>query len=158
MQEEYKNIRYALSDKAENLGIVFKKAHRGDAGLDLRATKETLLYPNTIITVGTGISIEIPDGYVGIIKDKSSLAKDGVHVLGGVIDSSYRGEIFVILTWLNQDMSSDIPYYYFKEGDKIAQLVIFPIINDKFVTLTKIKNDELSKTDRGINGFGSTGR
>ena len=107
------------------------KNYNMDAGLDLYydATANALpfydghvpLDTNEITRLQTGICIEIPIGYCGIIKDRSSLASKGIHVLGGVIHFGYTGEIIVVLT----NVSKHIHTIY--HGDKIAQLVILPV-------------------------------
>jgi dUTP pyrophosphatase len=97
--------------------------------------------------IKTGIAIEIPKGFVGLVWPRSGLAiKKGVSVLAGVIDSSYRGEIGVVLLNTNYD---DL---IIKKGDKIAQLLIQPI---ETVNIEEVK--ELSDTERAENGFGSSG-
>lgn len=95
--------------------------------------------------VRTGISIEIPDGHVGLIQDRSSRGSNGYKVMGGVIDSGYRGELIIVLTKFGK---SDI----ISAGEKVAQLLILPIAN---VVLFETK--ELSDSARGEKGFGSSG-
>ncbi len=118
-------------------------------GADLFAAEETTLHPFDIKAIGTGIAIELPDNYQAEIRSRSGLAlKHGIFVLNspGTIDPDYRGEIKVILCNLSYEA------FHVKKHMKIAQLVIMPRIPVKF-TLT----DELSKTERNTNGFGSTG-
>ena len=100
------------------------------------------------VLVGTGIAIEIPDGYVGLIWDKSGLAqKYGLKTLGGVVDSTYRGEIMVGVVNL------DSKPYTFEAGHKIAQILI-----QKIEKVNIVDVDELSVTARGHHAFGSTGK
>lgn len=122
--------------------------HPGDAGLDLYSLEDHKLLPGKNHVFALGIALEIPGGYVGIIKDKSGLsARYQIHVLGGVFDSGYRGEYLINL--INLGTKS----YDFKKGDKIAQLIIFPIV------LAELKEaKELSNTSRGEGRYGSTGR
>lgn len=122
--------------------------HAGDAGLDLRAAKETVLKPQQRAAIPTGTSIAIPSGYVGLIWDKSGLAfKHGITTLGGVIDATYRGEIHVCMYNTSDEVHT------FKRGEKVAQLLVQPIEN---ISLEVV--EELDGTDRGADGFGSTGR
>ncbi len=121
------------------------RAHPTDAGLDLYALQHTL--EDAVYLVSTGISIAIPDGYVGLVWDKSGIVTNtGLHVVAGVIDSSYRGEVKVAIVNLSNKNR------VIKVGQKIAQLLIVPIITPN---VEEVK--ELDETDRGINGFGSTG-
>ena len=109
------------------------------------------LRPGERITLDTGLSVEIPDGYALILKDRSGLAaKNGIHVLAGVIDSSYRGEIKVCL--LNTSTKYD-ESYVIEEGERIAQAILTHDISCDI-----IETSELSVTERGSNGFGSTGK
>lgn len=128
--------------------IIPKKQREGDAAFDLYLFEDGLESLSLgYDTLGTGIACAIPDGYVGIIKGRSGLAsKHCVHVLGGVIDSNYRGEIKVVL-----DCSRTV--VTFKPGDRIAQLLVVPIHN-----LGSAEVDELPEnTVRGEQGFGSSG-
>jgi dTMP kinase len=122
------------------------RAHPTDAGLDLYATEDSSIPPYGQFAIPTGLKIAIPEGYVGLVWDKSGLANQGYTTLGGVIDSSYRGEIRVVFKNLSEDI------YHIQEGQKIAQLLIQKIETPKIIE-GPIEND----TDRGQNGFGSTG-
>lgn len=123
-------------------------AHEGDAGLDLFALNKTEIKKGDFIAIPTGISMEIPKGYVGLIWDKSGLSiNSGLKVLGGVIDSGYRGEIKVGM--INLGNSNHV----FESGDKISQILI-----QKIEHVDIQEGLELSKTKRGKGGFGSTGR
>ncbi len=125
-----------------------KYAHEGDAGMDLYSRETMILKAGTRHLFKTGISMEIPEGYVGLFWDKSGLAfKNGITVLGGVIDSGYRGEFGVILLNTGEDD------YEIKKGDKIAQVLIQPVVNAELEVV-----EELDNTKRGDGGFGSTGR
>lgn len=120
------------------------KAHDQDLGFDLYANHNAVLYANGIGLVRTGIFLEFPIGYGGLIKDRSSMAIKGIQTVGGVIDESYRGEIIVMFQSLRN--------FEIKEGDKIAQLVLVRNIDCKIMEVT-----ELRDTVRGDSGFGSSG-
>lgn len=126
------------------------RAHDLDAGLDLRAGCDFDLPAGGRALVPTGVSVEIPEGYVGLVCSRSGLAeKYGIHVLNapGIVDSGYTGQIKVNL---QNDGSSG--YGCFK-GERIAQLVIVPIAK---VDLQKV--EKLGNTKRGEKGHGSTGK
>lgn len=119
-----------------------------DAGYDLFSDEDRVIPARSFITVKTGIGLEIPKFHAGLIWPRSGMsAKHGIDVLAGVIDPSYRGEIMVCLL-NNKDTDYEI-----KKGDKIAQIII-----QKYESPQLIKCDSLSETDRGTNGFGSSGR
>lgn len=123
-------------------------AHPGDAGLDLYSCEEKILKPGERYNFGSGLAVEIPKNYVGLIWEKSGLAlNEGVISLGGVIDSGYRGEIGLAL------MNSGKQKVKIEKGQKIAQLLIQPVINARIKEVNNINN-----TSRGKGGFGSTGR
>jgi dUTP pyrophosphatase len=127
------------------------RAHEGDAGLDLRAAEGTTIGPGKRASVGTGIAIEIPRGYAGLVVPRSGIAaKYGISLVNapGLIDSGYRGEIRVLL--LNTDR--DQPFAI-EPGDRIAQLVVTPV-----VAAEPVEALALSLSARGDGGFGSTGR
>lgn len=120
------------------------------AGLDLSAMGEGVIHPGCRWRINTGISVEIGDGFVGMVCPRSGLALNhGITVLNapGIIDSDFRGEISVIL-----HNTGDKPWFY-AHGDRIAQLLIVPVSVTPFELL-----DSLSETERGAGGFGSTGR
>ena len=124
-----------------------ERAHENDAGYDLRSPVTGRLYAGEAVVIDTGVHVEIPAGYVGMLKSKSGL--NVVHdIVGeGVIDSGYTGSIRVKL--YNHGTES----YVIEEGDKISQLVILPIITPELELVA-----HLDETERGDNGFGSTGR
>jgi dUTP pyrophosphatase len=137
--------------------ILFKKinsdakipqfAQPGDAGMDLFSVEDLSLKPGERAGIKTGIALEIPLGYVGLIWDKSGVAsKSGIKTAGGVIDSGYRGEIVVLLVNLSKDD------YNIKKGQKVAQLLIQKVENPEI-----LEADALTETARGEGGFGSTG-
>ena len=125
-----------------------KYAHEGDAGMDVFALHDVELPFNKPVIVKTGIAAEIPDGYELQVRPRSGFAAKGITVWNapGTVDSKYRGEIGVILF-------STVPAYRVNSGDKIAQLVLAPVT---FAEPYEVQ--ELSETERGAGGFGSTGR
>ncbi len=127
-------------------------SHPGDAGADLVSRIEVLLEPNGgRAMVPTGIALAIPDGYAGFVQPRSGLAlRHGVTCLNtpGLIDSGYRDELSVLL--VNTD--PEVPYRV-QRGDRIAQLVIQRVESADFIEVAT-----LTDTERGLDGFGSTGR
>lgn len=122
---------------------------QGDAGYDLyySGITEVVLKPHDRYGFETGIAMEIPNEYYGSIRDRSGKAyKDGLHVLAGVIDPSYRGEIKVVLLNTNNDREVIV-----KPGDKIAQLIF------ERYHVAHFEIGDLSDTERGEKGFGSSG-
>jgi dUTP pyrophosphatase len=120
-----------------------------DSGADLFSTESFTLCPGDTHAFSTGVRIELPEGYEAQVRSKSGPAiKSSVHVLNspGTIDNSYRGDIKVILH------NSSPLYQDIKKGQKIAQLVVTPYVQARFVL-----ENELSTTERGEGGFGSTG-
>jgi dUTP pyrophosphatase len=122
----------------------------GDAGADLSAAEDVELAPFERALVGTGVAVAIPEGYAGFVHPRSGLA----HRLGlsmvnapGTIDAGYRGEIKVNL--VNLDPTTPISL---RRGDRIAQLVVQPVVRARFVSVA-----ELPATERGSGGHGSTG-
>lgn len=125
-----------------------KYAHDSDAGLDLHSIEGFEMEPGERKSIPLGIAVEIPKGYVGLIWDKSGLShKYGIKTFGGVIDSGYRGEIHAGL------MNLSDKFFSFAKGHKVAQLLVQKIEHIEFEEV-----EELTDTDRGQNGFGSTGK
>ena len=126
-------------------------AHAGDAGLDLRAAKDVELKPGSRALVPTGVAIALPPGYAGLVLPRSGRAlKEGLGLANspGLIDSGYRGELKVVL--VNLDFDTPI---HVSRGDKIAQLVV-----QKVERVVVEVSEELSSSERGPGGFGSSGR
>ncbi|MCU1571022.1 MAG: dUTP diphosphatase [Naasia sp.] len=125
-------------------------AHPGDAGADLAAAEDAVLAPGERVTVGTGVAIALPEGYVGFVVPRSGLAfRHGITIVNspGTIDAGYRGEIRVVL--LNTDRTEE---YRVRAGDRIAQIVVMPVSPVRFVPV-----HVLPGSHRGDGGFGSTG-
>ena len=143
--------------------IMPTRAHEFDAGLDLYSPKTITVpgckfnaapyfggYGKVYIgqaTIDTGVHVQIPEGYVGFIKSKSGLMVNSGLYADGTIDSGYSGSVRVVL------INTKANDYIFKAGDKIAQLVIQPCALPQLEVV-----DALEETERGENGFGSTGR
>lgn len=122
-------------------------AHDDDAGFGIYSTEEKVLKPMEFYAVATGISSEIPNEYFVSIRDRSSMAVKGLHVMGGVIDAGYRGEWKIIIINLGKED------YKIEVGDKIAQGILQSAKQPKIEIV-----EDLSDTTRGSGGFGSTGR
>jgi dUTP pyrophosphatase len=126
-------------------------ARASDAGLDLLAAEPVTLVPGGRAAVPTGIAVAIPDGYAGFVHARSGRAiREGLALVNapGLIDAGYRGEIKVIV--VNLDPAEPIKI---ERGDKIAQLVIQPVVSAELIEV-----DLLEDSERGDGGFGSTGR
>ncbi len=122
--------------------------HPGDIGLDLYSIEEYSLKPGERKLFPLGFALEFDIGYGALVKDKGSLPKiAGLHCLGGVFDAGYRGEYNVNLINLGQES------YTIEKGQKIAQLVIVPV-----VIADLVETDTLSDSSRGMGKFGSTGK
>lgn len=129
--------------------ILPQRADDGAAGYDLRSTETLILPPKSKAMVSTGIAFSIPANYYGRVAPRSGLAaKYSIDVLAGVIDASYRGEIKVILYNLGNSE------FEIQKGDRIAQMIITPIVTPEF---EEVPYEELTQTERGAGGFGSTG-
>ncbi len=123
-------------------------AHKTDAGADLFSVEEKILKPGERALISSGIALEIPEGFAGLIWDKSGIAsKSGISTMAGVIDSGYRGEVKVLLVNLSDTE------YQIEMGDKIAQILFQKIERPDFEEAQK-----LSDADRGEKAFGSTGK
>lgn len=147
--------------KLNPTAVIPSYAKDGDAGMDLVATSIIKDTPEQI-TYGMGIALEIPEGFVGLVFPRSSIRKTGLQLSNsvGVIDSGYRGEIQATFNKIfggerfydesknTEDTSND----FYKIGDRIAQIMIIPYPPIQFVRV-----DELSDSERGEGGFGSTG-
>lgn len=122
-------------------------AHDDDAGMDLISAEINVIPAHGRQTFKTGVHMAIPNGYFGAIRAKSGLLRKHGIICSGTVDCSYTGEIMVTLV-----NTSDTDYQVFK-GDKIAQMILIPYHHAAFIQV-----DKLDETERGDNGFGSTGR
>lgn len=133
--------------KLDEGAIMPTRAHETDAGLDLYSTATVIVYAGDSAAIDTGVHIELPEGTVGFLKSKSGLnVKHGI-VSEGVIDEGYTGSIRVKL------YNHSNTHYVVNKGDKITQLVILPILKPELELV-----DSLEDTERGSNGFGSSGK
>ena len=124
------------------------RANLTDAGFDLYSIDELQIAPQSRQTVKTGVSLEMPDHFAGLIWPRSGLSvKSGIDVLAGVIDSGYRGEIMVCLYNTSKEVVE------IKRGDRIAQIIFQEV---PLVSLSL--SETLGSSQRGENGFGSTGK
>lgn len=122
------------------------KAHPDDAGWDLTCVEEFTLWPGRVLRVPVGLALELPRGYYAQVRDRSSLAAKGVIVTGGVIDSSYRGAVDVVLVYLGSDC------FTLPVGSRIAQFTLHRV-----PTVELIEVAGLGESGRGEGGFGSSG-
>ena len=136
--------------RLDTRAVLPTRAYPGDAGLDLHALEPVVLGAGERASIPTGIAVEIPDGQAGLVLPRSGLAaKHGIALVNapGLIDSGYRGEIRVLL--LNTDRYHA---YEFEPGERIAQLLLI-----RYEAPDVIEVDELSRSERGGGGFGSSG-
>lgn len=125
-----------------------ERAFPTEAGFDIFTDEAIMIESNQTVAISTGIALEIPDGYYGRLKGRSGLTlKSPLRVLEGTIDSSYRGEVKIMAEVVRKGCTRNIA-----KGAKIAQLIIQPLPYFEVVEV-----DELSQSNRGENGFGSTG-
>lgn len=127
-----------------------RRAHPGDAGLDLVSCERVTIEPGARAVIGTGIAVAIPDGHAGLVVPRSGLAaRHGIGIVNapGLVDAGYRGELRVVL--VNTDR---VASFTVEPGMRIAQLVLVPVTLADAVSV-----DELPSTERGVAGFGSTG-
>ena len=127
------------------------RAHKSDAGLDLTTIGISSVINEcgqVMLVYHTGLAVEIPEGYVGLLFPRSSIYKKSLMATNsvGVIDSGYRGEIMMVLK-----VTTDVVPAIYKEGDRFAQLVIVPIPE-----IEAVEAEELSESDRGTDSYGST--
>jgi len=123
------------------------KKHHSDAGWDLRSASEIQIPPGQTAMVPTGVSCIIPEGYVGILKIRSSTGRMGLSNTSGVIDADYRGQIQVLAQNHGQEVVK------LEKGQRFAQILVMPCLLDADMFPGKAPND----TPRGEGGFGSTG-
>jgi dUTP pyrophosphatase len=148
-----------INDVKNNSGVILKVkpialgaeipsyAYESDVGFDLRANETTKLFPGEQKAVKTGLVFEIPEGHVGLIRDRAGIVqKMGVHTTAGTFDSGFRGEVSIILVNLSEETQ------YIEQGMRIAQMIIIPVVKPKIIEV-----EELEDTERGEKGFCSTG-
>ncbi len=133
--------------KISDTSRVPAKSNSSDAGYDLYSSEKVSIPAGATVLISTGICMSIPEGYVGLIWDRSSMGVKGIHRHAGVIDSGYRGHIKVCLHNTTCDT------YHVERGDRIAQIVIQEAPHFELEVV-----DSLEDSERGIGGFGSTGK
>lgn len=133
-------------NKLKKNAVIPKYARDGDAGMDLTAISKEWDKHSSMVTYGTGLSVEIPKGFVGLLFPRSSIYKTELSLANavGVIDSGYRGEIMFKFRYLDEGSIYDI-------GDRIGQMIIIPFPQIEFEEV-----DSLETSERGDKGFGST--
>jgi dUTP pyrophosphatase len=167
MRQVFNGLTLAESHDLPIRTLKFKKLHPnavipsyakpGDAGLDLTAID--VLYCEEFIEFKTGLAVEIPPGFVGLLFPRSSITKKLVVMANsvGVIDSGYRGELVARFKRVQHDVGCNYGYYdteqYYQRKDRVAQLIVIP-----YPTFRIEEVDKLSSSERGTTGFGSTGR
>jgi dUTP pyrophosphatase len=133
--------------RLEREAVLPTRAHHDDAGLDLYGLEDAVVAPGAGAVLRTGVAVAVPAGHVGLVCDRSSMAKRGLKTAGGVIDAGYRGEVGVVVWNLSREAQA------VKKGERIAQLLVIPI-----ATPAPVETEDLGGTVRGAGGFGSTGR
>ena len=126
--------------------IPFSYSREGDACMDMYSLADDIIYPRGTVIIPTGIAVEIPEGYEGIVRGRSGLACKGIQAHLGTIDSAYRGDVGIIIT-----NTSNTPFEV-KAGMRLAQFTVKPVYR---IELEEV--EELSDTSRGSNGYGSSG-
>ena len=138
----------AVAVSTDNGSALPEYASAGAAGADLRASEPLEIAPGGRAAVPTGLRLAIPPGFVGVVWPRSGLAvRHGIDTLAGVIDSDYRGEVRVVL------VNHGTELFRIAAGDRIAQLLVQPVVRAAFAL-----TERLPDTERGAEGFGSTGR
>ena len=125
----------------------FGYSREGDACLDMYSIEKITIPAHESVIIHTGIAVEIPEGYEGIVRGRSGLASKGIITHVGTIDSTYRGDVGIVLY-----NSTDF-YYTVEKFDRVGQFSIHPITK-----LNLIESNELSETIRGESGYGSSGK
>ncbi|PGZ66477.1 dUTP diphosphatase [Bacillus cereus] len=130
-----------------------KYAKPGDSGFDLVAAEDTIIWPGETKVVPTGLCFEIPPGYELQVRPRSGMTRNTkLRVVLGTVDSGYRGEVGVLVDNNERPISLNMKAHVIEKGTRIAQGVIAPVVTAHFVEV-----DELSESERGKGGFGSTG-
>ncbi|MCU5519839.1 dUTP diphosphatase [Bacillus cereus] len=128
-------------------------AKPGDSGFDLVAAEDTIIWPGETKVVQTGLAFEIPPGYELQVRPRSGMTRNTkLRVVLGTVDSGYRGEVGVLVDNTEIPKAANMQAHVIEKGTRIAQGVIAPVITAHFVEV-----DELSDSERGTGGFGSTG-
>lgn len=148
-------------------GVPIRAPRDGDAGYDIYSNESFVLYPGERRLVDCGFAVAIPEGHVGLIKDRSSIASKGVVTSAGVIDSAYRGVVKVLVTNTNRrsiwqqiksffSMEDEENAFRVARGQKLTQMLVIKIYTEALEEVNTV--DDLGETERGEGGFGSTGK
>ncbi|EJV56088.1 dUTP diphosphatase [Bacillus wiedmannii] len=130
-----------------------KYAKPGDSGFDLVAAEDTIIWPGETKVVQTGLAFEISPGYELQVRSRSGMTRNTkLRVILGTVDSGYRGEVGVLVDNTEIPKAVNMQAHVIEKGTRIAQGVIAPVITANFIEV-----DELSDSERGVGGFGSTG-
>ncbi|QWH09504.1 dUTP diphosphatase [Bacillus mycoides] len=130
-----------------------KYAKPGDSGFDLVAAEDTIIWPGETKVVPTGLAFEIPPGYELQVRPRSGISRNTkLRVILGTVDSGFRGEVGVIVDNTERNLGVNMKAHIIERGTRIAQGVIAPVETAHFVEV-----DDLSDSERGVGGFGSTG-
>lgn len=128
-------------------------AKPGDSGFDLVAAEDTVIWPGETKVVPTGLAFEIPPGYELQVRPRSGMTRNTkLRVVLGTVDSGYRGEVGVLVDNTEIPKAANMQAQVIEKGTRIAQGIIAPVITAHFEEV-----DELSDSERGVGGFGSTG-
>jgi dUTP pyrophosphatase len=142
-------LNYYLTPRAKAAGCKFRRPRLGDAGYDICSEMTLTLPAGVAMKIPTGLHVEVPLGWVGLIKDRSGFASNSrAYKHAGVIDSIYRGHVQVLL---HNTSERDVRIY---AGTRIAQMIVVPCL---IAETREVSLNELTPTDRGDGGFGSTG-
>lgn len=134
-----------LNEKA----ILPTRAHPYDAGVDLFASEDAKVFAGNLVKVPTGVAVSIPPGYVGIIRDRSSVSQTGLKITAGIIDAGYTGEVNICFLFVAPGPDVKL----IKAGQKIAQLLVVPVALWKVEEVKELEDNG----GRGAKGFGSSG-
>lgn len=132
--------------KLDTNAIPFSYSREGDACMDMYSLADDIIYPRGTVIIPTGIAVEIPEGYEGIVRGRSGLASKGIQAHLGTIDSAYRGDVGIIIT-----NTSNTPFEV-KAGMRLAQFTIKPVYKIQLIEV-----EALTNTERATSGFGSSG-
>lgn len=142
-------LAFYLNEEARAKGLTFGAPRAGDAGFDLRCLEATSIAPQTFKLIRTGLHLAVPQGWVALVRDRSSVALRGGVVAAGVIDASYRGEVHVLIHNFGPETLR------FEQGERVAQCVVVAHL----CSAQEVSSlADLGNTERGSGGFGSTGR
>lgn len=144
-------LKYTLVPEAKASGLVLKVPRELDAGFDLPSLEDVSISIGKSALLRTGVHLGIPAGWVGLIRDRSSVALRGGVTAAGVIDASYRGEVKILI----YNFSGAV--LEIKKGERIAQCLVIPHLPG--TASAEVESiEDLGETERGVGGFGSTGR